>query len=111
MNISTAINIAHILLIGPLFIYIGLMKGAIHEFIYIILASLGFFVIILHSYLGYFKIIKNKSALINLIHIFILAPVMLIVAFYMNSANIFYYRFLLAGGFLTIFYHGFKLTS
>jgi hypothetical protein len=57
---SAIINIFHVLVVGPLFIYLGIFKKDIPDIIFTILLYLGIVIVIYHTYLAYKKLSIKK---------------------------------------------------
>ena len=74
-----------------------------------ILGLLGWMVLGYHSYRAYVNLSEKKSAWINWIHIFLVAPLLLIVAYLKKDASRRYFEMFLLLGFSAIGYHGLYL--
>lgn len=77
MNAHTIIQLAHVLILGPLLVTIGLGKGPSPNLV----AALGVFIILYHAYKTYVKLTSGSghglaSAWVNLIHVFVVGPVL-----------------------------------
>ena len=109
MNKITLVHLFHILIVGSLFLYVGIQKTNIPSWLYTVLFYLGFFLILYHGYKTYSKLSSGKNPWINLFHIFIVAPVLI----YIGANNIktpsFVYQILLMLAFTVIGYHGYYL--
>jgi len=106
MNILYAL---HAFGIAPFLIYIGLYKQAVPEPIFTALFVLGLGVLAYHSYKAYTKLSENKSAWVNWIHIFLVAPLLLIVGYLKKDASGRYFEMLLMLGFAAFGYHSLYL--
>lgn len=102
---SLQYNLAHAFGIAPLFIYVGLSKEAVPEHVFTALGVLGLIVLAYHSYRAYEKLKENKSAWINWIHIFLIAPLLLILGYLKKDASGRYFEMLLLLGFAAFGYH------
>lgn len=102
----SAINIVHILLFAPLFIYVGLNRDQVHPYIFQALGLIGVVIIAYHSYRAYTKIMSGQSAWINWIHILLIAPLLLLLGYLKKDANRRYFEMLLLLGFAALGYHG-----
>ena len=105
----SALHLAHALGIAPLFIYVGLYKEAVPEHVFTALGVLGIIVLAYHSYRAYGKLKENQSAWINWIHIFLVAPLLLILGYLKKDANSRYFEMMMLLGFASLGYHGFYL--
>ena len=98
-------NLAHAFGIAPLFLYVGLYKEAVPDHMFTALGVLGLIVLAYHSYRAYGKLKDNRSAWVNWIHIFLIAPLLLILGYLKKDANGRYFEMLLLLGFATFGYH------
>jgi len=68
----------HILFVGPLFLYIGLMKNNTHHIVKKLLIGLGIIVILYHAYSTYTHYSKSKYiSYLNLTHVLVFAPLLI----------------------------------
>lgn len=68
----------HILFVGPLFLYLGLMKSNAKEIVKKIVVGLGIIIALYHSFLTYKHFNKSKYlSYLNLSHILIFAPLLI----------------------------------
>ena len=66
------IHLFHILLVGSLFLYVGIVKSSMPSFMYPILLTLGIIIILYHGFKAYRLITLEKNPWVNYIHIFII---------------------------------------
>jgi len=102
-------NFFHLLAVGPLFMYVGLQRENTPEHVFTAIGILGLVVLFYHSYKAYLKLKDGKSAWVNWIHILLVAPLLLILAYLKKDANRRYFEMLLLLGFAAIGYHGLYL--
>jgi hypothetical protein len=102
-------NLLHIFGIGPLFLYVGLYRDTVPEYMFQLLGATGFIILGYHSYLAYTKLKENKSAWVNWIHIFLVAPLLLLLGYLKKDASRRYFEMLLLLGFSAIGYHALYL--
>ena len=102
-------NIFHAFGVGPLFIYIGIYRETLPDSIFKLLFVLGAIILCYHSYRAFLKLKENKSAWVNWIHIFLVAPLLFIVGYLKKDANRRYFEMLLLLGFSAIGYHSLYL--
>lgn len=96
----------HVLLFGPLFIYVSLYRNKLIPIIYPILLGLGIMVLLYHLY----KISTNpRWAHIYLIHIFLIAPCLIAVGYKKQKTSYIIYDYLMLLGFAAIGYNLLKL--
>jgi hypothetical protein len=102
-------HLAHILAIGPLFLYVGLQRENVPDAVFNVLGVVGLFVLFYHSYKAYLKLKDGQSAWVNWIHIILVAPLLLILAYLKKDANRRYFEMMLLLGFSAIGYHALYL--
>jgi hypothetical protein len=102
-------HFGHAFGIAPLFLYVGLYKEAVPEHVFTGLGILGLVVLAYHSYRAYGKLKENRSAWINWIHIFLIAPLLLILGYLKKDANSRYFEMMLLLGFAAFGYHALYL--
>ena len=111
MNKDFFVHLFHIIIVGSLFLYVGIQKTNIPSFLYPVLLILGIFIIIYHIYKAYTKIIIGKSAWINYIHIFLVCPLLIYIGYENKNTKRQFFELLLMLGFAAIGYHGYYLFS
>ena len=102
-------HLAHILAIGPLFLYVGLKRENVPDAVFNVLGVVGLVVLFYQSYKAYLKLKDGKSAWVNWIHIILVAPLLLILAYLKKDANRRYFEMMLLLGFSAIGYHALYL--
>ena len=108
MNIPTHIIIRwlHVLLFGPLFIYIAIRRSKVKQIVYPIALIIGLVVLIYHGY----KITTNPRWWhIYIIHILAVAPALIAVGYYREKTNYMVYDYLLLLGTAAMGYNLMKL--
>lgn len=105
------IHLFHILLVGPLFLYVGIKRNSIPTFMFPFLLVLGTFIIIYHLYLAYNKFKQGVSAWINYIHFLIIGPLLVYIGYHSLETSRKYFELLLLLGMATIGYHGYYLIQ
>lgn len=111
MEYHFVIHLLHVLIIGGLFLYIGIKKTNIPTFLYNPLIILGIFIILYHSYKIYKKIKQNINPWINYIHVLIIAPLLIYIGVNKEKTNRLYFEIILMLAFATIGYHGYYLLN
>ena len=104
-----AIYLFHIFLVAPLFLYIGLARNTVPDVIFSILGFMAAIIFLYHGYQAYKKLSEGKSAWINWIHIFLIVPLLAILARFKKEASRRYFEMLLLLGFASLGYHGLYL--
>lgn len=103
------IYIFHVLVIAPLFLYIGLVRNAIPDILFTILGVLAIVIFLYHGYQAYKKLSEGKSAWVNWIHLLLVVPLLAILARYKKEASRRYFEMLMLLGFASLGYHGLYL--
>jgi hypothetical protein len=98
-------HIAHVLVVAPLFVYVGLARDSVPTLLFHLLGVVGVFVLLYHGYRAYMNIKDKKSAWVNWIHIFAIAPLLLLLAYLQKDANRRYFEMMLLLGFGALGYH------
>ena len=111
MDIHVFVYLFHIIIVGSLFIYVGINKDKIPPLMYPILFYLGIFIIIYHIYKVYNYIKLGKGYWVNLIHILIVGPILIYIGYNGEKTQRLYYELLLMLGFAAIGYHGYYLIK
>jgi hypothetical protein len=109
MDSDFLIHLFHIIIVGGLFLYIGIKKDKICPFMYNLILFLGFIIFFYHLYKIYLKLNSAKTIWINLIHIFIIAPLLIFIGYNREKTSRKYYEILLMLGFASIGYHFYYL--
>ena len=105
------IHLFHILIVGSLFLYVGITKSNIPNFMYPILIILGIIIILYHIFKVYKKLKVGMNPWINYLHIFIIGPLLLYIGFNREKTQRLYFEILLMLGFSVIGYHGYYLVN
>jgi hypothetical protein len=110
MNSHVILALIHVLVIVPALLFIGLAREQVPDSVFSALLPLGVFIGVYHAYKAYLKIKDNQSPWINYIHIFLLAPLLIILGYYGKTANRKYFEMLLLLGFAAFGYHSLTLA-
>jgi hypothetical protein len=108
---NAVIHLFHIIIVGSLFLYIGIAQSKIPSFFYPMLLILGIIIIIYHIYKAYIKIKSGKNPWANYIHILLVGPLLIYIGYNNKSTPRYYYELLLMLGFAAIGYHGYYLLQ
>jgi len=108
-NSIVFVHLFHVLIVGSLFLYVGIRKIKISPIFYPILLILGIIVIIYHIIKAVTKIKKGLSAWVNYIHIFLVGPLLIYIGINKTNTDRRYFEMLLMLGFASIGYHGYYL--
>ena len=102
----------HLLLIVPLFLYIGFTRANTPAWLYTALFVIGLVIFLYHAYklmIG----LKNKSSYIwvNAIHIAFIAPLLVYIGYHKKETPRFAYELMIMLGFAAAGYHLFSLVK
>jgi hypothetical protein len=103
------INLMHVAFIAPLLIYVGFARDTIPEWLFYVLGALGVFVLLYQLYKAYGKIKEGKSAWIQWIHVFLVAPLLILLGVLRKDTDRRYFEMLLLLGCGALGYHGIYL--
>jgi hypothetical protein len=105
MNEHIILALVHLVVIVPFLLYVGMAREQVPESVYKVTLALGVIVLFYQSFKAYKKLADGKSPWINYIHIFLLAPLLLIIGFNGKNTNRKYFEMLLMFAFAAAGYH------
>jgi len=105
MNINLLVHLFHIIIVGGLFLYVGINRDKIYGWLFKILFYLGFIIILYHLYKVYGYLKDGKGIWVNLIHIFIVGPILIYIGYNGVKTARKFFEILLMLGFASIGYH------
>ena len=111
MSAHTFVHLFHILIVGGLFMYVGITRENIPAYMYPILLGLGIIIILYHIYKVYNYIKAGKGYWVNLIHILLVGPLLIYIGYNREKTERKYFEMLLMLGFASIGYHGYYLIA
>lgn len=103
------VHLFHIFIVGLLFIYIGINRQLTNKYILQMLFYLGFIIIIYHLYKVYKYLKEDKGIWVNLLHIFIIGPLLVYIGYKNENTSRKWFELLLMLGFASIGYHTYYL--
>jgi len=101
--------IFHILFVSILFIYIGFVRNETPNWLYQLLGIIAIIIILYHSYRLYTRGLRDN--IWNYFHIFVIAPILLWVAYQKTKTTRIIYDFFIILGFGALGINLFKLKS
>ena len=107
MSTESLVQLFHIILVGGLFIYVGITRDALPKFMYPTLLVLGIVIFLYHIYKSF---VKPQRAWINYIHMFLIAPLLVYIGYTGADTPRKFFELILMAGFASIGYHGFYLV-
>jgi hypothetical protein len=111
MSPNLFVYLFHILIVGSLFLYVGIVKTNIPNFMYYVLLVLGIIIMLYHGFKVYKKLKEGLNPWVNYIHIFIVGPLLLYIGLNREKTQRLYFEILLMLGFSAIGYHGYYLLD
>jgi hypothetical protein len=103
------VHLFHLLIVGSLFLYVGIVQTKIPGFFYPLLFYLGIIIIIYHGYKAFNKIKAGKNAWVSFIHILLVGPLLVYIGYNKTKTPRYCYELLLMLGFAAIGYHGYYM--
>jgi len=103
------VHLFHVIFIGGLFLYLGIKKTDVPDWMYNPVAGLGAFIILYHIYKAYLKTMDKKFPWVNYIHIFIIGPLLVYIGMMKEKTPRFGFELILMSAFAAIGYHGYYL--
>jgi hypothetical protein len=112
LDIHVAISMMHLFIIAPLLLYIGTHRESTPYYLFTILFYTGLFVLLYHSIRFALRFMNTYSYhYVNLIHIFIIAPVLIWIGYKQKNTLRMWYELLMMLVFSLIGYHIFKIIN
>ena len=81
MNPESLVHLFHILIVGSLFLYVGIERTNIPSFMFPLLLGLGVIVILYHIFKVYTYMKQGKGYWVNLIHILLVGPLLVYIGY------------------------------
>ena len=101
----------HIFLVVPFLLYVALNRGNAPYWIYTAMLIIGIIVLVYHGYKAWVRIrIQSPSLWINLIHVFLVAPLLIYVGANEKNTPRPAYELLAISGFGALGYHLYNLV-
>ena len=105
MDSHSLVHLFHILIVGGLFIYVGINREKNYSRIFSVLFYLGFVIMLYHLYKIYHYLNAGKGIWVNLIHVFIVGPLLVYIGYNRENTSRKFFEILLMLGFASIGYH------
>lgn len=104
--------IVHLLIVVPLFLYIGFVRADTPRWLYLALFAIGAVVFLYHGFRLIIRL-KNRSGYswVNAIHVALVAPLLLYIGYHKKDTPRSAYEMLLMLGFAAGGYHMFSLVK
>jgi hypothetical protein len=101
------LQLFHIIFVGGFLFYIGINRTNVHPFLFNILLGLGIIIFCYHAY----RATTKKNPWINLIHIFIIAPLLVYIGYQREKTPRYAFEILLMLSITAIGYNGYYLIQ
>ncbi len=111
MDYHKLVHLFHIIFVGGLFLYVGMYREKIPKLLFSVIIYLGIGIILYHLYKVYGYLKANKSIWVNLIHIFIVGPLLIYIGYNGEKTSRKFFEILLMLGFASIGYHLYYLIK
>ena len=104
--------VIHLILVVPLFLYVGFVRADTPRWLYLALLSIGLVIVVYHGYKLVVRL-KNRSgqSWINAIHLLTVAPLLIYIGYHKKDTPRFAYELMLMLGFGAGGYHLFSLVK
>lgn len=109
INYHYIVHLFHIIFVGGIFLYFGITRTNNPKFALQMLMYLGLFIIVYHIYKAYGYNIAGKGYWVNLIHIFIIGPLLVYIGYNAEKTQRLYFELLMMLGFASIGYHAYYM--
>lgn len=105
------LNLFHILLVAPFFLWIGVSRSNVPSWVYTTLLILGIVLLVYHGYKSVLRYQQKSNFIwVNLIHAFIVAPILLYIGMKKKDTPRPAYEMLLLVSFAALGYHLYELA-
>ena len=105
------LSLFHILIIAPLFLFVGFQRADTPTWLYNVFLVLGIIILLYHGYRLSVRLRDNSGyAWVNLIHILFVAPLLIYVGYHKKETPRSGYEITLMLGFAAMGYHLFSLV-
>jgi len=106
---SSLVHLFHMFIVGSLFLYVGINREKVWKQLFPLLMGLGVVIVSYHIYKAYTYMTAGKGYWVNLLHIFIIGPLLIYIGYNGEKTARLYFELLLMLGFASIGYHGYYL--
>ena len=112
MNSHIILSLFHIFFVVPFFLYVGLQRSAASNEIFTTLLVLGIVLLCYQGYKGLIRYVNSSSYFwVNAIHVFLIAPLLIIIGLKGKNTETPYYELLLMLAFAAGGYHLYSLIQ
>lgn len=112
MDTHFILSIFHLLLIVPLFLFVGFQRAATSTWLYMAMFAIGTVILVFHGYKLVVRMMSQSSYVwVNAIHVLLIGPLLLYIGYHKKNTPRFAYELLLMLGFAAAGYHLFSLIK
>lgn len=111
MDSHTFVHLFHIIIVGALFLYVGIRRDALSNAWFQGMFWLGLFIIGYHVFKIYGYLQIQKGIWVNLIHVIIVGPLVAYIGYFGKDTPRKYFEMLLMAAFASIGYHMYYLLQ
>ena len=105
------LSIFHLVIVVPLFLWIGFQRAATPMWVYLSILVIGAFILLYHGIKLIIRLLRRSdSSWINAFHVLLVAPLLLYIGYHKRDTPRFAYELLLMLGFAAAGYHLFSLV-
>jgi hypothetical protein len=104
------VALGHAVVIAPSLIYIGLAREKLSQSAFMAIGVVGIGIFFYHAYKFYSRA-DYESGWINLIHVLLVAPLLVVIGFYGKQTSRRFFEMLLMVGFSALGYHGLNVVK
>jgi len=107
MDAHDQLAILHTVILTPFLIYVGMAKTDVPDELLYAVGGLGAVIFLYHGFKAYTKIMAGKAggAWVNYIHMFVLAPLLIVIGVYRKETSRKFFEMLLMTGLGGFGYH------
>jgi hypothetical protein len=105
------VHLFHIIIVGSLFLYVGINREKISKPLFTIMLGLGIIIIFYHIYKAHKYLKEGHGIWVNLIHILLVAPLLMVIGWYGKQTSRRFFEMLLMFGFAALGYHGLTVVK
>ena len=111
MDARVLLNLFHIILVAPLFLWAGMIRSNAPEYLYLVLLVLGIILFFYQGYKAYIRFVQKSNYIwVNLLHIILIAPLLIYIGLNKKETPRPAYELLLLAGFSVLGYHLYELA-
>jgi hypothetical protein len=112
MDKHMMIAMGHILILAPALLYVAFTRANNPAWVYTTLLVVGMLILVYHGYRGFVRVMqKSPYAWVNLIHAFLIAPLLMYIGFNGRETPRAAYELLVMVGFAGLGYHLYSMIT